>query len=237
MNSAPRLITFDLDDTLWDVRPALQAAEQAQWSFLASRFPDLHLDSTPRETLDTIRRTVLKKEPALAHRISLFRERFIDALLQSHGVAPDAAAVAASEAFAAFLSQRHAVTLFDDAATVLQALKRQYRIGAITNGNADVYQTPIGHLFDHAWRAEEFGISKPDPALFHHAFTDAGVTAAEVVHVGDCHQNDVGGAVAAGATAIWFNPEGGESAVAASVVRNLAELPAAIAQLERHSAE
>ena len=86
MNSAPRLITFDLDDTLWEVRPALQAAEQAQWSFLASRFPDLHLDSAPRETLDTIRRTVLTKEPALAHRISLFRERFIDALLQSHGV-------------------------------------------------------------------------------------------------------------------------------------------------------
>ena len=237
MNSAPQLITFDLDDTLWDVRPALQAAEQAQWSFLASRFPRLNLDATPRDTLDIIRRTVLEEEPALAHRISLFRERFIDALLQSNGVASDEAAVAASEAFAAFLSERHAVALFGDAVPVLQALKQQYRIGAITNGNADVYKTPIGHLFDHAWRAEEFGISKPDPALFHRAFTDAGVSAAEVIHVGDCHRNDVRGAVSAGATAIWFNPEGGDSRVAASVVKNLAELPAAIAQIERRSAE
>ena len=219
------------------MRPALQAAEQTQWSFLVSRFPHLNLDTTPRDTLDTIRRAVLEEEPALAHRISLFRERFIDALLQSHGVASGEAAVAASEAFAAFLSQRHAVTLYDDAVPVLQALKQQYRIGAITNGNADVYKTPIGHLFDYAWRAEEFGISKPDPALFHRAFTDAGVTAAEVIHVGDCHQNDVRGAVAAGATAIWFNPEGGESGIAASVVMNLAELPAAIAQIERRSAE
>ena len=232
MNAPLRLITFDLDDTLWDVRPALQAAERAQWLFLRGRFPSLGLDTTPRDQLDAIRRSVLEKEPKLAHHISLFREQFIDALLQSKGVASDESAVAASEAFAAFLSHRHSVALFEDAVPVLQALSQRYRIGAITNGNADVHKTTIGHFFDYAWRAEEFGISKPDPALFHHAFTEAGVTASEVIHVGDCHQNDVGGAVAAGATAIWFNPEGRRSEIAASVVTKLAELPDAIAQLE-----
>ncbi|MDA0630486.1 MAG: HAD family hydrolase, partial [Proteobacteria bacterium] len=32
-------ITFDLDDTLWDVRPALQKAEQAQNAWLDEHYP------------------------------------------------------------------------------------------------------------------------------------------------------------------------------------------------------
>ena len=139
--------------------------------------------------------------------------------------------MAASEAFAAFLSKRHAVTLFDDALSVLCTLKQHYQIGAITNGNADVRKTEIGHCFDYAWRAEEFGISKPDPALFHQAFRQAGVSAADVIHVGDCHENDVSGAVAAGATAIWFNPEDGQSDIAAGVVTKLTDLPSTIEKL------
>ena len=87
MNAPLRLITFDLDDTLWDVRPALQAAERAQWLFLRGRFPSLGLDTTPRDQLDAIRRSVLEKEPKLAHHISLFREQFIDALLHEHHLA------------------------------------------------------------------------------------------------------------------------------------------------------
>ena len=86
MTPAPRLITFDLDNTLWDLRPALQAAEQAQWSFLTSRFPNLSLQSTPREELAAIRRAVLTQHPELTHQISLLRVRYIDALLRSKGV-------------------------------------------------------------------------------------------------------------------------------------------------------
>ena len=34
-------LSFDLDDTLWDPRPALIAADKAQWFALAQRYPDL----------------------------------------------------------------------------------------------------------------------------------------------------------------------------------------------------
>ena len=75
MTTNIRLITFDLDDTLWDVRPALEAAEQAQWSYLRSRFPNLSLEAITREELATIRSTLLTQRPDLAHHISLFRDR------------------------------------------------------------------------------------------------------------------------------------------------------------------
>ena len=231
MSTTIRLITFDLDDTLWDVRPALEAAEAAQWSYLNARFPSLALAATPREQIADLRRTLLEEKPELTHHISLFRQSFIEQLLHHHGVPDGEAESAAGEAFAAFLSQRHEVVLYADALSVLTALGRQFQLGALTNGNADVRKTQIGSCFDYAWRAEEFGISKPDPALFHKAFEQAGVSADEVIHVGDCHDNDIVGAVSAGAKAIWFKPDGGESEIASRVVQELSELPSAIEQL------
>ncbi len=231
MSSTIRLITFDLDDTLWDVRPALEAAEAAQWSYLNARCPSLALAATPREQIADLRRKLLKDKPELTHHISLFRQSFIERLLIHHGVPGGEAESAASEAFAAFLSQRHKVVLYANAQSVLSTLRRQFQLGALTNGNADVRKTQIGSCFDYAWRAEEFGVSKPDPALFHQAFEQAGVSADEVIHVGDCHDNDVSGAVSAGAKAIWFSPDGGVSEIASSVVQELSELPAAIERL------
>jgi len=231
MSSPIRLITFDLDDTLWDVRPALEAAEAAQWSYLNARFPSLELGATPPEQIADLRRTLLGDKPELMHHISLFRQSFIERLLQHHGVPGGEAESAASEAFAAFLSQRHKVVLYANAQSVLNTLGRQFQLGALTNGNADVRKTQIGSCFDYAWRAEEFGVSKPDPALFHQAFQQAGVSADEVIHVGDCHDNDVSGAVSAGAKAIWFSPDGGVSEIASGVVQELSELPAAIERL------
>ena len=231
MSSTIRLITFDLDDTLWDVRPALEAAEAAQWSYLKARFPSLALAATPREQTADLRRKLLEDKPELMHHISLFRQSFIERLLLHHGVPGGEAESAASEAFAAFLSQRHKVVLYDNAQSVLNTLGRHFQLGALTNGNADVRKTEIGSCFDYAWRAEEFGLSKPDPALFHHAFEEAGVSPGEVIHIGDCHDNDVSGAISAGAKAIWFTPDGGTSEIASEVVKELSELPAAIERL------
>ena len=129
--------------------------------------------------------------------------------------------VAANEAFAAFLSHRHEVAIFANAEEALTSLSRRYKIGALTNGNADVRKTGIGKYFNFAWRAEEYGVSKPDPAFFQTAFAQVGVEPHEVIHVGDCHQNDVFGAAEAGAKAIWFKPEGGTSDIASKVVKKL----------------
>jgi phosphoglycolate phosphatase-like HAD superfamily hydrolase len=61
--------------------------------------------------------------------------------------------------------------------------------------------------------------------------SQAGVSADQVIHVGDCHNNDVSGAILAGAKAIWFNPEGSVSEIASGVVQTLSDLPDAIERL------
>ena len=49
--------------------------------------------------------------------------------------------------------------------------------------------------------------------------------------MGDCHNNDVAGAVAAGAKAVWFSPDGGSSDIADAIVTDLADLPNTIEAL------
>ena len=231
LTSAIRLISFDLDDTLWDVRPALQAAEAAQWRYLEKRYPALALHLISKDEISVIRHQLLSEQPALAHHISEFREAFIGRLLQAKGVERVDAENAAEQAFAAFYTERHKVTVYEDAADVLDKLGRRFLLAALTNGNADVTQTPIGCRFDYAWRAEQFGVSKPDPEFFIRAFRVAGLTPQEVIHIGDCHENDVSGAVNAGARAIWYNPAGGASTIAHAVITDLKGLPDAIHRL------
>ena len=231
MSQPIKLITFDLDDTLWDVRPALEQAEAAQWASLRARYPKLDITAVDPADLQMIRQQLLAEHPGLMHRISQFREQFIVRLLRHLGISELEAIPAAADAFMAFISERHKVSVYQEAAPLLSQLRQSYVLGAITNGNADVFKTPIGHFFHHAWRAEDLGVSKPDPALFRHAFAEAGVFPEEVVHVGDCLENDVQGAINAGATPIWFNPNNEQCPNHTASISCLSELPAAVASL------
>ena len=55
-----RAVCFDLDNTLWDVWPVIQRAEQAMYDFLALRYPRVTAAMTVemlREARDRIRGT------------------------------------------------------------------------------------------------------------------------------------------------------------------------------------
>jgi putative hydrolase of the HAD superfamily len=126
---------------------------------------------------------------------------------------------------------RQQVQLYDQALHVLAELADHYTLGALTNGNADVYRTDAGEYFDFAFLAEEVGASKPAPDMFHAALARTDAAPETVVHVGDHPSHDVAGAQAVGMRAIWVNAAGtawtGEREPDA-VIRGLIELPAAI---------
>ncbi|GAB7051140.1 HAD family hydrolase [Catenuloplanes indicus] len=56
--------------------------------------------------------------------------------------------------------------------------------------------------------SEETGAYKPDPAMFAAGLAALGLTATEVVHVGDSLAADVAGAAAAGIPVAWINRHG-----------------------------
>lgn len=222
------VITFDLDDTLWDVRPVLLEAERRLQLWLGE-----HARGVPEVLADggaqALRTQLVGADPSLAHQLSRLRTAVLHAATLSAGYREPHATVLAGQAFEVFLAARQEVTLFDGVGALLQSLGQQYRLGALSNGNADLKRLECGALFDFHFSAETVGAAKPHPALFHAAFAHTRVTADEVLHVGDSAEHDVLGAQRAGVRSVWVNVSGNpfpaDAARPTAEVRSVLELP------------
>lgn len=228
-----KVITFDLDNTLWDVDPALLRAEEAQRLWLLRHRPGT-IEAFDHDALWEFKKSVWKRHPQFLHNVSAMRRQMLLELQLAAGFGEDESAEGAEIAFGVFLQERHRVVLYEEALGVLQSLSRSYTLGALTNGNADIYKTDAGEYFDFAFLAEEVGVSKPAPDMFHAALEQAGVAPAEIVHVGDNPEHDIKGAQGVGMHTVWMNSQGQEWSGgdrADREIDNLLQLPAAIASI------
>ncbi|MEE4361324.1 MAG: HAD family hydrolase [Pseudomonadales bacterium] len=200
--STVRLITFDLDDTLWPVGPVIVRAEHRLREYLDVHAPDVNrrFDSAGMAAL---RDAALARDPELVHDLSTLRRRVLGAALDACGYA-DAEAIAAG-AFAHFLDARHDIEYFEDALDTLAHLARHYTLGALSNGNANVARLGLDRYFAFHLSAESVGRRKPDPAMFEAALQRAGLGPDAAVHIGDHPRDDVRGAAGVGMSTVWVN--------------------------------
>ncbi|KTC18759.1 HAD family hydrolase [Pseudomonas putida] len=201
-----QLITFDLDDTLWDTAPVIVSAEAVLRDWLAANAPDL--GAVPVEHLYAIRERLVQAEPGLRHRISALRRKVLFHAMSDVGYSEARGHALANEGFEVFLHARHQVDIFPEVQPVLEVLRHRYTLGVVTNGNADVRRLGLADYFRFALCAEDLGIGKPDPQPFLEALRQGQAEAGNAVHIGDHPGDDIAGAQQAGLRAIWFNPQG-----------------------------
>ena len=218
-------VSFDLDDTLWNPRPALIAADKAQWQALSEIHPQL-TEHFSQDRIFRCRKKVLEHAPSIIGDVTALRLEVMIQLLTALGINAEQAASSTATAFAAFMARRNDVILFSDAIEVLKQLCETYRLVAITNGNANVFKTELGVFFELAIRADEVGIAKPDRGIFDLTWERLGCAATEVIHVGDSVESDVQGALNAGVTPVWYNPNGEPNLLDVNEISSLTELPA-----------
>jgi HAD superfamily hydrolase (TIGR01509 family) len=232
-----RAITFDLDNTLWESAPVLREAEAAQNRWLLTHRP-LVQPQLESQTLLALRRQLCERDDSLLHHISRLRRSLLYELQLACGYDAASAEQGAEQAFSAFYEARHRVELHPAANAILSALRQHYTLGALTNGNADVFRTPAGVHFDFAFRAEELGSSKPEAPLFEAALKHTGLPPQAILHVGDSLEHDVEGAARMGMRTVWLRrdqPIDDTAELATAVINDLNELAGAIAALETHS--
>jgi putative hydrolase of the HAD superfamily len=225
-----KCITFDLDDTLWDCEPVIHAAETKFYGWLGERYPRI----TRRYDIEALvdhRREHFSRYPDMGHDFTWLRKRWLEYIARESGY--DDGLV--ETGFRVFWEARNDVELFEHVEETLAELASRYRVGAITNGNADVHHIGIGHYFDFVVTAAGAGSSKPHPEIFEAALGEAGVSATQAIHVGDDPVRDVMGAKAVGMYAVWVNltqePWSGDLAPDAEV-HNIRELRQALLDFE-----
>ena len=230
------VITFDLDNTLWDVEPALIKAEQVQQQWLLQHRPGA-VDAFDQKSLLEFKKSVWKRHPELLHHVSQMRTQMLYELQIAGGYSKEDAHIGAQQAFDVFLVARHKVVFYEEALSVLERLAQRYTLGALTNGNADIYKTDAADYFDFAFSAEHMGASKPHPAMFQAALKQTGVAAEQIIHVGDDPEHDIRGARDMGMHTVWVNtrqktwPDGDR---ADREIENLRQLPEAILDISAH---
>jgi putative hydrolase of the HAD superfamily len=198
-----RVVSLDLDDTLWDMLPVINRAESVLAHWLAEHHPRVGLRFPP-EAMRELRHLMMERHPAHRHDVSFLRRATLSYCFEEAGY--DATRVDA--AFDVFMRERNRVELFDDVLPALDRLAGRYELIAVTNGNADLAAIGLGGYFGHVVHAAQVGASKPSREIFEAAVARCGARAGEVLHVGDDVTADVRGALDAGLRAVWVNRNG-----------------------------
>jgi 2-haloalkanoic acid dehalogenase type II len=198
-----RVIAFDLDDTLWPCMPTIRRAEETLYRWLAQHYPRI-TQRFDTEEIVTYRREFTAREQRYAIDMTGMRRDFLHHLGEIHDY--DGQQVSES-GFEIFFEARQQVEFYDDVLPCLQRLKRRFRLGAITNGNASVEHVGLGDLIEHSVNASDLMVAKPDPLIYQHLAQRFDVRPEEIVYVGDHPHYDVVGSIDAGYQAVWINRE------------------------------
>lgn len=237
MSTTIKLISFDLDDTLWAVDPVIVQANLTLYRWLETNAPAF-TEHYQLEDFNHLRQAVVDEQPEIAHSVTAIRLAVLNKGLLNSGYDNDTADQLTQAAFDVFLAARNQVELFQHAQQMLIDLSANYRLVALSNGNADVEKVGLGELFEFGLNADQVGKAKPHPLMFEQMLEQAGVSADEVLHIGDHPDHDIRGAQDCGLHTLWVNFAGKPWPVGQKPdleVRCLSEIPVAISRFAKTS--
>jgi len=178
-----RIISFDLDNTVWKTDGCINAANDALASFLTEH--DIQQPTRVEVLMKELFQTdkaryspVLGVNASHATLLTLLRTDAIQKVLEvSNGYSTKDAEVFAQRAFDVWSTARHDAIPHNLASNVIECLEslsalttsegHPVLIGAITDGNSDPRRVAIlEKYFDFCVNAEQVGVSKPDKRVY-----------------------------------------------------------------------
>jgi len=222
-----KVLTFDLDDTLWECMPVIEQAELKLRKWLDSHYPAI----TTKYSVDAFfdyRVRISNNLPEFAHDFSYIRQTLLYNIAVDSGYSQKIAADVRDLGFEIFITERSNVKLYDDVIPSFTILANHFKLGALTNGNVDLTKTILHPFFSFTLNAITVGYPKPDSRFFEHACKLADVDSSEILHIGDHPVHDIHGAINAGIKTVWLNrnnTEWPDLPKPDNIISSLSELP------------
>ena len=196
MNVPKLAVIFDLDGTLLNNRASFAKAYQA----LCRRYPRAFDPKNPETELTCIAFYGEKhRQDAYAALCRTAAPEQLPPMEQFHREW-------------GLLYAQSAVPMADakDVLTYLQ--NRNYRIGLLTNGNAErqwakIHASGLLPFFHHIVVSGDHPFEKPDPEIYAVSLRGLGVTAEQALFVGDTIGTDIDGARNAGIDSLWLTDQ------------------------------
>ncbi|MEX2236568.1 MAG: HAD-IA family hydrolase [Dehalococcoidia bacterium] len=209
----PKVILFDLDDTLIDHSGNLESS----WEPVLERATELIEGLNPAELRQAIREAAEEYWSDRArHRegrldLKAARQLMVRSGLERMGLDP----TPGNELGALYHQTREeGYGLLPGAIETLETLReRGVRLGLVTNGEALLQRSKIERFelarhFDHIQIEEEFGLGKPEEKVYLHALATLGTKPEEAWMVGDNLEWEIAAPQRLGIYAIWVDRSG-----------------------------
>lgn len=220
-----RAVFFDADDTLFAYPAAERCALLAcRETFRIAAEPETFIAAYRRHNHDVWREFERGETDQATLRVERFRR-----LAAELGVR-----LRLEEVSVFYLEALSAQSqLLPGALELVRRLAAGHPLALVTNGIASVQKrrfaaSPILPYFQAVVISEEVGIAKPDPRIFAPALEAIGVSARDVLYVGDSVTSDMAAARNAGMDFCWLNPQGAavpEGYAPRYVIASLHEFP------------
>ncbi|RYV03058.1 HAD family hydrolase [Shewanella sp. OPT22] len=199
-----KVISFDLDDTLYDNRPYIDKAETEFLLFMKHHFPaehqwESHFWWSEKKKLEA-------ENPAVSHDTWKSREDNAYRILLNMGYSPQGAKAGAKAGLDHFLHYRSDFKVPEKSIELLKLLATKFKLIGISNGNVDPKRIGIAQYFEFILHAGNGHRMKPAPDMFIESCSRLQVQPQEILHVGDNFAADVVGARLFGCQAAWLNP-------------------------------
>jgi len=201
----PKAIGFDLDDTLYDNRPILMAAENALHQFLIEKFPKTA--SLTIKDWTEIRSKLVHQKIELQHDVSRARLHALEAGLLICGYHKEESTRGSQQALKHFLHWRNKIDIKPEVHQLLEELSQQFTLFSITNGNADISQFGLEKVFSFALRPSLTVPMKPSAELFQQAQQKLNFSGLDILYIGDHPVSDIVGSNNMKWQSAWFNPQ------------------------------
>lgn len=203
-----KFIYFDLDDTLLDHRAAERAALMDVHNYF-SFFSDV----APEKLFDTYH-GVNKRQWMQYSRGEVTREQ-----LQCNRFEHTLQQLKLDESRYHEIGQfymecyRNHWQWIDGAEAMYRQVGQQYPVGILTNGFAETQHKKFEAFdlyssADQVVISENIGVLKPDPRVFEYATELTGVTAEQILYVGDSYTSDIEGGRNFGWNTAWYTSNG-----------------------------
>lgn len=200
-NADYQVISFDLDNALYDNQPVINQAEALSCQYLKRAFAEQGRQFD-FESFMSIRRSIIAENDSKYENLSRMRRKALEVLCKGLERSEEIR----EEAFRRFINARSLIQVEPEIRRLLSELSLHYTLVTATNGNCDIQQTELGRYFDNNWSASDDFRAKPHPEMLMSIISQYQVKPSQVLHVGDSIEKDGGCAKNAGAKFFHLAP-------------------------------
>lgn len=197
--SLPIVLSFDLDDTLYDNSFIVENAENQVFQLFSSYLNNVCFSDI---LYQKIKQNILNNNLEIESDVSLLRFFIFQNILIMDGYSTSESNMISEKLINEFINLRSRINVSHETISVLQKLQEKYKLVCISNGNMDVSKTILRDVFCRNYYSNINNLGKPNPYIFQKVISDFNIKNYDLCHVGDNGYTDILGACRFGASTI-----------------------------------